>query len=444
MLSIMQKSSIIQDLVNFLDISPTAWHAVSAAHQQLQDANFIELSEEEPWDIQPQQRYVVTRNGSSLCAFITPKRFPTRVRLLASHTDSPSLKIKPQPDIRKHQAILLGVEVYGAPLLSSWLNRDLGIAGRVLYTNRHGQIKESLVCLDQYPVTIPQLAIHLDREVNEKGLQLNKQEHLNVLAGLESSFKDKSPFIESLLREKIDFDELIAHDLLLFPLEKARLAGYQHSLLAAYRIDSLASVHAALIALLNQPDPLEDEIKMVIFWDNEEVGSNTAQGAESPFFNQVLERIVEKFEGTREDYFCLINRSTCISIDLAHALHPNYAEKHDPQHQPILGQGIVLKSNAQQRYATSARSSLPVKMIAALKQLPLQTFVSRNDIPCGTTIGPLQATLTGMPTTDIGCGQLSMHSCRELMACQDHIDMCHLLGSILNADHWPRLTSSIE
>jgi aspartyl aminopeptidase len=434
----MKQPSIIQDLISFLDSSPTAWHAVTTAKKRLKHAGFKELSEQEAWHIQPKQNYIVTRNGSSLCAFITPSHTPKRLRLLASHTDSPSLKLKPRSEIRKYQAILLGVEVYGSPLLSSWLNRDLGLAGRILYTNRNGEIRESLVRLERHPMTIPQLAIHLDREVNERGLQLNKQEHLNVLAGLESSFNESS-FIEELVREEIDFDQLIGHDLLFFPLEKARLLGYEHALLAAYRIDSLASVHAALTALLQQPDPLEDEIKMIIFWDNEEVGSHTAQGAESPFFSQILERILAGFKATREDYFCLLNRSTCISIDLAHALHPNYADKHDAQHQPILGQGVVLKNNAQQRYATSARSSLPVQMVAALKQLSLQRFVSRNDIPCGTTIGPLQACLTGMATADIGCGQLSMHACRELMSCQDHLDMCQLLGSLLQTPDWPQV-----
>lgn len=435
----MQISSIIQDLVAFLDRSPTAWHAVAHTQDQLKHAGFIELSEQSAWNLQPGQRYCVTRNGSSLCSFVTPRSTPKRLRLFASHTDSPSLKLKPQPEIRKHQAILLGVEVYGAPLLSSWLNRDLGIAGRVLYTNHQGEIKESLVCLECYPVVIPQLAIHLDREVNERGLQLNKQEHLNALAGLESSCKNTS-LLETLIRQKIDFQQLISHDLFLFPLEKARLLGLQHTLLAAYRIDSLASVHAALTALLKQPDPLEDEIKMVIFWDNEEVGSHTSQGAESPFFKQILERIVTSFKGTREDYFCLINRSTCISIDLAHALHPNYADKHDPYHQPFLGQGIVLKNNAQQRYATNAHSSLPIQRVATLNKIPLQYFVSRNDMPCGTTIGPLQACLTGMNTVDIGCGQLSMHACRELMACQDHLDMCQLLEHLLQTSDWPQMT----
>ena len=212
----MNTSSVIQDLISFLNESPTAWHAVESILSRLKKAGFIELDEKEAWNIRPQQGYVVTRNGSSLCAFITPRHPPKKVRLLASHTDSPALKLKPQPEIRKHQSIMLGVEVYGAPLLSSWLNRDLGIAGRVIYANSKGEILESTVRLDRYPVTIPQLAIHLDREVNEKGLQLNKQEHLNALAGFESSFPESS-YLEKILQEKLDLDRLISHDLFLFP-----------------------------------------------------------------------------------------------------------------------------------------------------------------------------------------------------------------------------------
>ena len=431
----MKHSKIIQDLIHFLNQSPTAYHAVKEMKNQLLHAGCLLLSEQDRWHIQAEQAYVVIRNESSLCAFITPKHFPKRIRLLASHTDSPSLKLKSYPEIHKHHAILLGVEVYGAPLLSSWLNRDLGIAGRVIYRDLKGSIREKLVCLDQHPVTIPQLAIHLDREVNERGVQLNKQEHLNALAGLESSFKGIS-FLETLLREHIDFEQLISHDLFLFPLEKARLTGYQQQFLSAYRIDSLASVHAIFTAFHQPFTPLEEDIKMIIFWDNEEVGSNTAQGAQSPFFNHILERICLGLNGTREDYFCLLNRSTCISIDLAHALHPNYADKHDAQHQPILGNGIVIKNNAQQRYATNARSQLPIQIAAKLKQLSLQNFVSRNDFPCGTTIGPLHACLTGMSTVDIGCGQLSMHSIREVIACQDQLDMCTILSELMQIKEW--------
>ncbi len=435
----MSQSSIIQNLIAFLNASPTAWHAVANMQHQLKLAGFRELSEQEYWNIQPETPYFITRNGSSLCAFVTPRHFPQRLRLLASHTDSPSFKLKPRPEIRKHHALLLGVEVYGSPLLTSWLNRDLGLAGRVIYLDREGSIRETLVRLDRFPLTIPQLAIHLDREANEKGPLLNKQEHLHVLVGLEQVCPSPISFLESLLREEIDFEELIAHDLFLFPLEEARLIGYANAFLAAYRIDSLASVHAALIALLQQPDPLHDEVKMVLFWDNEEVGSHTAQGAESPFFMQTLERILHGFSGTREDLFCLLNRSTCLSIDLAHALHPSYADKHDALHQPFLGQGIVVKHNAQQRYATHARSALPLQLMAKLRKIPLQHFVSRNDIPCGTTIGPIQASVTGMSTVDLGCGQLSMHSCRELMSCQDHLDMCELLENLLNVSEWPQV-----
>lgn len=432
----MTHSTLIQDLIDFLEASPTAWHAAESVQKRLIPAGFIKLEEQEAWNIRPGGRYVVERNGSSLCAFIAPRKLPKRLRLLASHTDSPSFKLKPKGEFRKHQAILLAVEVYGSPLLSSWLNRDLGIAGRVLYKDVKGETMESLVRLDRYPVTIPQLAIHLDREVNEKGLQLNKQEHLHALAGLESSLKESS-FLETALREKIDLKELISHDLFLYPLEKPRLIGFEDTLLASSRIDSLASVHAALTALMHQAEPLDDEIKMIIFWDNEEAGSQSAQGAQSPFFSQILERLLAGYQGSREDYFRLLNRSTCISIDLAHALHPNYADKHDPQHQPILGGGVVLKSNAQLRYATNARSLLPVQACADEKKLRLQKFAGRNDIPCGTTIGPLHAFQTGMPTVDIGCGQLSMHSCRELMSCSDHLDMCQLLESLFERSQWP-------
>ena len=441
----MDTPSSIKDLINFLDSSPTAWQAVAFLRNKFLQNDYIELLEHQTWNIQPGQRYFVVRNGSSFCAFVTPKNFPKQLRLLASHTDSPGLKLKPQPEILKKGMLLLGVEVYGAPLLTSWLNRDLGIAGRILYTDLQQQIKESVVRLDRYPLTIPQLAIHLDREANEKGVILNKQEHLNALACLEKDFSQHS-FLETLLREEIDFDKLIAHDLFLFPLETARLTGYKNAFISSYRIDSLASVHAAYSALLNHSDSLEEEIKMVVFWDNEEVGSQSAQGAQSPFLSQVLQRLIEGLKGTKEDYFCLISRSTCFSIDLAHALHPNYTDKHDAQHQPLLGKGVILKCNAQHRYATSARSLLPVKIFAGLEEMQLQYFVNRGDLPCGSTIGPLHAAATGMATVDIGCGQLSMHASRELMASQDHIALCLLLERVMKTPQaeWPIVVSEIQ
>ncbi len=438
----MEDVSIIDSLIAFLDDSPTAWHAVKSIEDFLKKASFRELCEREPWQIAPSSCYFVKRNGSTLCAFITPKKRPKRVRLLASHTDSPGLKLKPQPDIKKGHALLFGVEVYGAPLLSSWLNRDLGIAGRVIFSNDGGQLHEGLVRLEAHPVVIPQLAIHLDREVNEKGLLLNKQEHLNPLVAVGSCFGvEEELSLKTLLKEQLPLEEVIAHDLFLYPLEKARRCAFKGSFLSSYRIDSLASVHASLMALLTSGDPLEEEIKMVLFWDSEETGSQTAQGASSPFFMHLLERVMSAWSASKEDFYCLVNRSVCLSIDLAHALHPNYPEKHDLGHSPQLSKGVVIKSNAQNRYATSACSCALIQWVARQLNIPTQLFVSRNDTPCGTTIGPLHACQSGMATVDIGVPQLSMHSARELMACQDHLDMYKLLKGLFELEYWPEVCS---
>lgn len=427
-----QKNNLIHELLSFFDDSPTAWHAVDRLTRDYRTAGMIELKEEQPWQLEAGKSYFVTRNGSSVCAFTVPKAEPQRVRLLASHTDSPSLKLKRHSEVRKQGTILFGVEIYGGPLLSSWLNRDLGLAGRVIVLDENNRVKEHLVNLTKYLMTIPQLAIHLDREVNEKGLLLNKQEHLYVLAALDDPSLASQSYLERILKEEIAFNELISFDLFFYPLEKARLLGYQEQLIASYRIDSLASVHAASQSFLQNLEPLDHDIKMIVFWDNEEIGSNTAHGASSPFIAQIIERILTSLKLSREDYFRLISQSLCISIDLAHATHPNYTEKHDAQHPLWMGKGIAIKSHANQRYASDARSSASLQLAAKKENIPLQYFASRNDLPCGTTIGPIHATLLGMPTVDIGCTQLSMHSSRELMATQDYIYLCQLLRGLLD------------
>lgn len=422
----------IQHFLEFLDQSPTAFHAIDNAKHILQKNGFKEIKEEDAWSLQPQTGYFVIRNGSSICAFRTPSAKPERVRILASHSDSPALKLKPKAEYRKHHMIMLGVEVYGAPLLSSWLNRDLGIAGRILYTDKSGNIQENLIKIDEAPVTIPQLAIHLDREVNEKGLTLNKQEHLNALAALDlnNSLPPGQSYLEKLLRAKVQFEALLGFDLFLYPLEPARLIGFEKQMMASYRIDNLASFYASLQAI-TADKMAEHDIQMIACWDNEEIGSNTSQGAASPFISQILERILLTYEMGREAFFQFINRSFCVSIDLSHAVHPNYTEKHDAQHQPMLGHGVVLKSNAQFRYASDARSSAHLQALCLKRNLPLQRFATRGDMPCGTTIGPIHASATGMLTVDIGCPQLSMHSCRELMACQDYLHLVDLLKAVL-------------
>lgn len=419
-------SKIIHDLIDFLDSCPTAWHAVADISQRLKKANFEELQENETWKIKPGGAYYVTRNGSTLGAFIVPKKAPESVRILGAHTDSPTFKLKPKPEFMKENMLMLGVEIYGGPLITSWLNRDLGIAGRIVYKDSKHKIQEALVKLDSAPVVIPQLAIHLDRNVNENGLLLNKQEQLAAIAALHNPHKKQSSYLEALLHKEIPKLKLLGHDLFLYPLEKARLIGEKQEMLSSYRIDNLGGVHAILTALTSAQSD-RDQLKIALFWDNEEIGSNTAQGAGSPFLAQILERICLALSLGREDFFRLTSGGLCVSVDLTHALHPNYSDKHEPRHQVLLNSGIVIKSNAQYRYASDARTSGIIALACEQHNIPYQYFVSRNDIASGTTIGPIAAHLLGMATVDIGYPQLSMHSCRELTGCHDHEAMCKLL-----------------
>ncbi len=422
----------IAHLLAFLDSSPTAWHAVDNCANELKVHGFKELKEDEAWQLKAGGRYYVIRNGSSICAFVLPKKAPNALNVAASHTDSPSFKLKPNAEFHKENMLMLGLEVYGSPMLASWLNRDLGIAGRVIFNDKKGKQHEKLVTLADCPLVIPQLAIHLDRNVNDSGPVLNKQEHLAALAGLEIEKKDKTPFLERLLKKSLPLHELLSFDLFVYPLEKARLIGEHHELISAYRIDSLSSVHAIMQGFVKALQPDLHMIKMVVFWDNEEIGSNTAQGAGSPFLPHVVERITLALNMPREEYFRLLSRSLCASVDLAHALHPNYADKHEPRHQALMNKGIVIKSSAQYRYASDARSSAAIVALCHQHKIPFQRYVARGDIPCGTTVGPIHANLTGMPTVDIGCTQLSMHSSREVAGTVDHHTMCRLIAAFLD------------
>lgn len=423
--------TMVQKLLHFLDHSPTAWHAVANCREDLLSFGFKELKEEEQWKLKLGERYFVTRNGSSICAFALPKKAPKSLRIAAAHTDSPSFKLKPNAEFVKENMVMLGVEIYGGPLLSSWLNRDLGIAGRVIYTDAHGKTCESLVDMKERPVVIPQLAIHLDRNVNESGPVLNKQEHLAAIAGLAQKQKQHT-YLERSLKKVLPLKTLLAFDLFLVPVESATLIGEHQELIASYRIDNLISVYAALHGLLQQKQPSQDRIEMITFWDNEEIGSNTAQGASSPFFNQTLERICLALNFSREDYFQLISRSLCASVDLGHALHPGYSDKHEPRHLALLNKGVIIKSNAQNRYASDARSSAEIVRLCHEHNIPMQQYVSRADLPCGSTVGPIHAQHTGMPTVDLGIAQLSMHSCRELVGIEDFTSLYHLLKFFLS------------
>ncbi len=414
---------VLEDFKTFLDHSPTPWHAVREIHNRLTD--FSVLDEGEKWTLEPGKRYCVIRDGA-IAAFTLPTQEMQRALILAAHTDSPALKLKAKASYQEKNMHQLRVEPYGAPLLSSWLNRDLRIAGRMLTLDPQGSTQERLVCFD-VPCFIPQLAIHLDREVNEKGLILNKHEHLSPILGLEDAAG--ASLLDTLLASVAPEHTVLTSELFLVPHEKAAFVGRASSLLSSYRLDNLASVHAALLALV-EAQPQEHSVQMALFWDNEEIGSRTREGAASPFLSDLLQRISLALQHDPQDFFILKHNSFCVSIDVAHAYNPNYAQKHDPQHLILPGRGIAIKQNADQKYASSAVSSAKVAKACADLQLPCQYYASRADIPSGSTVGPIVAA-NGITTIDIGSPLFSMHSIRETVACQDHLDLKRLLAHLL-------------
>jgi aspartyl aminopeptidase len=421
-------SHLLEDLRSFLDNSPTSWHAGLELGNRLALKEFTPLDEREKWLLEPGKRYFVLRGGS-LCAFTLPAQAPQQALILASHTDSPALKLKPHAESIRENMLFLCTEGYGTPLLSSWLNRDLGIAGRLITADQKGNLEERLIYIDDAPLFIPQLAIHLDREVNEKGLLLNRQEHLLACATLLEGPMEKG-YLETLMRRHLAFHTLVSSELFLVPIEESRFLGSRGELLASYRLDNLASCHALAVALVSAPST-QHLLQMGLFWDHEEVGSRSYEGAASPFFDDVLQRIAYCLKLNEEDLLQLKSHSLCVSVDMAHAWNPNYPNKYDPNHSPLLGKGVVIKYNADQRYASSASTTARIIQTCRELGLPYQYYAMRSDLPCGSTVGPIFASSAGIATVDIGTPQLSMHSIREVIAPSDHLTLCRLLTELL-------------
>ncbi|MBS3904182.1 MAG: M18 family aminopeptidase [Simkania sp.] len=424
---------ILEDLKHFLDNSPTSYHAIRQIANRLALCEYLPLQEKEEWKLEKGKRYFVCRGGA-LCTFSIPSSMPDKMIILGSHTDSPALKLKPQPEHHKENMRLLGVEVYGGPLLNAWLNRDLSIAGRVIVSDTTGQRVERLVWLDDAPLVIPQLAIHLDREVNDKGLKLNKQEHLIPLAGLIKEHDQTASYLETLLHRHIQFKTLLGSDLFLVPLEPSRFLGAEGELIASYRLDNLASAHACTTAMGMLQTPSENVLQVAAFWDHEEIGSRTMEGAASTLLQDTIKRILCSLNIKDELYLRLKSQSLIISIDVAHGFHPGFEKKYDLQHLPLLGQGVVIKFNADHKYTTNGPTAAILTQALESLNLHKQLYTARNDVGCGSTIGPIAETQMGIPSVDIGIPVLSMHSIREIIAGRDHLDMCTLLHHILTAN----------
>lgn len=404
----------VRDLMAFLDDSPSPYHVVASAASRLEDAGFHRVAEADNWTAAT-RAYAV--RGGALIAWAQPNsdaalpRAPFRI--VGAHTDSPGLRVKPRPDTASAGWRQIAVEVYGGALLNSWLDRDLGVAGRVI-SNRGD---EFLVDLREPLARVPQLAIHLDRDVNERGLVLDKQQHLTPVWGTGAARPGE--FIAHLAQRSgvVSADDIAAWDLSLYDLTRASLLGADSSLLASGRLDNQLSCWAAIAALAAARPALE--VQVVALFDHEEVGSESTTGAAGPFLEHVLERLALARGASRDDFLRSLSASSCISADNAHAVHPNYPERHEPGHRPMVNQGPAIKVNANQRYATSATTALLFEESCRRADVPVQSFVSRNNMPCGSTIGPITATRLGIPTVDIGIPQLSMHSARELCGVDD-------------------------
>jgi aspartyl aminopeptidase len=405
----------------FLTNAPTSFHAAKEIGICLAEADFESIGEWAEWRLQAEHDYYVTRAGSLIAAFRMPKQKPTSAVIIACHTDSPALKIKPNPDVINQGISQLLTEVYGAPILHSWLDRDLAIAGRI-----ETDTGSKLVYLDQNPVVIPQLAIHLDKSVHEKGFLVHKQDHLKAIFSIQGT-----DTLETVLRKNFAFDKMYSHDLFLVPLEKPNFTGLHRELISGYRLDNLSSGFACLGSII-MATPREETLQIAIFWDHEEVGSTTPTGASCHFVDQLLERIGLALHQTREEFHRLKSSSIILSADVTHGWNPNFPEKYDPQNSPHLGKGVVIKFNAGKRYASDATSVASICKICDAKNIPLQQGANRSDIQGGSTVGPIMAANTGIPTIDLGIACWAMHSSREIVSASDLQNLGDLMKTALD------------
>jgi len=423
------------DLLAFLDASPTAWHAAATSAQRLDAAGFVRLAEDAAWDLAPGARAYLVRDGL-VVAFQVGTRPPheSGFRLLGAHTDSPHLRVKPVPDIIKAGYRQLGVEVYGGALYYTWLDRDLGLAGRVFLRSSGAVPEARLVDLRRPLLRIPSLAIHLQREVND-GLKLNAQQHLPPVLG-QLGDGDAKAGLTTLLGGAlgVEPDRILGWDLALADVVPATLGGWSSEFVFSGRLDNLASSHAALTALIRASATPSQGTRLIALYDHEEVGSLTTAGADGPIVEATLARIAGAACWGAAPADALPRAAALswhVSADMAHAVHPNFEDKHEPQHRPSLNGGPVIKINANQRYATSGEGAALFASLCADLGVPVQRFVTRTDLACGTTIGPIAAGRLGVRTVDVGNPMWSMHSVREQCGAHDVPRMIAVLTHFL-------------
>lgn len=418
----------IQDLLDFIDASPSPWHAVETSAARLIKAGFKALNEQEAWQLETGGRYFVIRGGSSIIAFmIGQNALPTSgFNMVGAHTDSPGLRLKPHAAYSSDGLIRIGVEVYGGPILATFADRDLSMAGRVNVRTSEG-FETRLIKFDKPVLRLPNLAIHMNREVNEKGLKFNKQTELPLLFGenadgveADAQFLGK---IAALL--KVEIKDIINFELNVFDTQKGVVWGANQEFIADSQLDNLASCHAALTALLAHTKTKTTAI--CALFDHEEVGSESTTGASGSFLADVIERI--SLNLSKEEKLRALAKSFFISADMAHAFHPNHASSYEPCHHAHINKGPVIKTNANQRYATNADSAARFIRLCEQAGIPYQQYAHRTDLGCGSTIGPIVASRLGVASVDVGAPMWAMHSIRESAGVLDHAYMIAVLSA---------------
>jgi aspartyl aminopeptidase len=443
----MQDVEFVNGLIDFIRNSPTPFHAVKTMTEILERHGFMRLNETEQWSLQVKSekggRYYVTRNDSSIVAFqLNQSLVANGIRMVGAHTDSPCLKVKPNPEIVRNNYLQLGVEVYGGALLNPWFDRDLSLAGRVSYLNEEGKIEHQLINLEKAIAIIPSLAIHLDKEANSQR-SINQQDHLPpVLMKLPESEDEnqtdvKKPDFRKILLQIVNANteqgkavKILDYELSFYDVQPPAVIGLHDDFIASARLDNLLSCYTGLMALIGSDDKQNDgrQNTLLICSDHEEVGSMSAAGAQGSLLKSVLERLCDSDESSSR----MIANSVMISADNAHGIHPNYADKHDGNHGPIINDGPVIKMNANQRYASNSETSALFRHLCDLADVPVQSFVVRSDMACGSTIGPITASGIGVKTVDVGVPTFAMHSIRELAGRWDAFYLYRVLKQFYN------------
>lgn len=422
------------DLLEFIDGSPSPWHAVSTVEQHLLKQGFTALEETQAWQLNPAGSYFVVRGGASIIAFTLGKQAlpDSGFRMIGAHTDSPGLRLKPHAAFSSDGLVRIGVEVYGGPILATFTDRDLSVAGRVTARTKAG-FETHMVKFDDSVMRLPNLAIHMNREVNDKGLKLNKQTELPLIFGESEAGIEANKQFLSHIAEKIGIksEDILTFELNVFDTQKGVFWGANQEFIADSQLDNLASCHAALTALLATKNP-NSTIVCALF-DHEEVGSESVTGASGSFLSDVIQRISATVNFSEEDKLRALAQSFFISADMAHAYHPNHAGAYEPCHHALVNKGPVIKTNANQRYSTSADTAARFITLCETTGVPYQQYAHRTDLGCGSTIGPIVASNLGVATVDVGSPMWAMHSIRESAGVLDHSYMIAVMKAMFNS-----------